>query len=140
MAEVIKHYQDIQENEELPSFELQITRTHIVRYAGAGGDMNPIHHDEEFARSIGLPSVFAMGLLHGGILPRIVTDWAGAGTIKRYKIRFESLVWPNDTLTFQGQVTKQYQEYNENLIDCKLSVVNQKGEITISGETTVSLP
>lgn len=60
MSEAIKRYQDIQDNEELPSFSLQITRTHIVRYAGAGGDMNPLHHDEEYAKSIGLPSVFAM--------------------------------------------------------------------------------
>lgn len=43
-----------------------ITRTDIVRYAGAGGDFNPVHHDDVYARSLRLPGVFAMGLLGAG--------------------------------------------------------------------------
>ena len=55
--------------DEMPASEFgPLTRSHIVRYAGAGGDFNPIHHDEEFARSAGMPGVFGMGLLHGGLL------------------------------------------------------------------------
>ncbi|MER7433597.1 MaoC/PaaZ C-terminal domain-containing protein [Pseudonocardia alni] len=53
----------------MPAWEFgPLTRSHIVRYAGAGGDFSPIHHDEEFARSAGMPGVFGMGLLHGGLL------------------------------------------------------------------------
>lgn len=45
--------------DEMPASEFgPLTRSHIVRYAGAGGDFNPIHHDEEFARSPGMPGVF----------------------------------------------------------------------------------
>jgi acyl dehydratase len=140
MAGVKLYFEDVKGNEEIPSFEITVTRTHIVKYAGAGGDFNPIHHDEEYAKSVGLPSVFAMGLMHGGFLSRVVTDWAGDGCIKRYKLRFSGIVWPNDTLTFKGQVVRRYQEHGENLIDCQLFVVNQKGENSIVGEATVSLP
>jgi acyl dehydratase len=136
----IKYFEDVTENEQLPSFQQTITRTHIVKYAGAGGDFNPIHHDEELAKAMGLPSVFSMGLLQGGMLARVVTDWAGDGCVKRYKIKFTGMVWPNDVLTFSGSAVRKYQENQANLVDCQLSVVNQKGETAIAGEATVVLP
>ena len=81
-----------------------------------------------------------MGLMHGGFLTRVVTDWAGDGKIKRYKVRFKAIVWPKDTLTCKGHVVSKYQKNGENLVDCRLFVVNQNGENAIEGETTVSLP
>ena len=45
-----------------------LTRTDFVRYAGAGGDLNPIHHDEPMAVAAGFPTVFGMGMLHAGML------------------------------------------------------------------------
>ncbi|MCP4750638.1 MAG: dihydroxy-acid dehydratase [Proteobacteria bacterium] len=140
MTETQRYYEDVAENEELPRFEITVNRTNIVRYAGAGGDMNPIHHDEEFARAIGLPSVFAMGMMHGSFLTKILTDWAGVGNVKRYKARFETQVWPNDTLTCKGTAVKRYQENGRNLVDCELFVVNQKDEVAIRGSATVRLP
>ena len=71
MTNKILYYENVQVEEKLPSFELTINRTHIVKYAGASGDFFPVHHDEEFAKSIGLPSVFAMGLMHGGMLAKL---------------------------------------------------------------------
>jgi acyl dehydratase len=134
------YFEDVKEDEALPSFDITVTRTHIIKYAGASGDFQPIHHDEEFAKSVGLPSIFAMGLMHGGFLTRVVTDWAGDGKIKRYKVRFKAIVWPKDTLTCKGHVVSKYQKNGENLVDCRLFVVNQKGENAIEGESTVSLP
>ena len=140
MGEVVRYFEEVKEEEDLPSFEITVTRTHIVKFAGAGGDFNLIHHDEEYAKSLGLPSVFAMGLMHGGFLSRVVTDWAGDGRVKRYKIRFAGIVWPNDTLTCKGRTVRKYQQDGENLVDCELSVVTQNGENAIVGEATVSLP
>lgn len=140
IAEPKLYFEDVKGDEELSSFRITVTRTHIVKYVGAGGDFFPIHHDEEFAKSVGLPSVFANGLMHGGMLSRIVTDWAGDGRIKRYKIRFAAMVWPGDTLSFAGHVIKKYRSDSENLVDCELSVTNQNGEKTITGEATVALP
>lgn len=140
MADAERYFEDVKEGEVLPSFEITVTRTHIAKYAGAGGDFYPVHHDEEYAKSVGLPSVFAMGMMHGGMLSRIVTDWAGDGRVKRYKLRFAGMVWPKDRLTFKGQVARTYQEGGENLVECRLSVVNQRGEAAIDGEATASLP
>lgn len=141
MAEyALKRFEDIRENDALPCFDLKVTRTHIIKYVGAGGDFQPIHHDEAFAVSSGLPSIFANGLMHGGMLAKVVTDWAGYGVLKRYKIRFTGIVWPGDTLTFSGHVVHKKQENNQNLAACRLEVVNQGGEAVITGEALVALP
>src|SRR4051794_10534546 len=82
-----------------------LTRTDIVRYAGASGDFNPIHHDEEFAASAGFPTVFSMGMLQAGILAAYVTDQFGPRNVRRFASRFKEQVWPGDTLTCSGVVT-----------------------------------
>ena len=135
-----RYFEEVKDGEEMPSFDITVTRTHIIKYVGAGGDFQPIHHDEEFARAVGLPSIFANGLMHGGMLSRVVTDWAGDGVLKRYKLRFVGIVWPGDTITFSGTVQKKYQDNGNNFVDCVLTIVNQKQETVLSGEATVWLP
>ncbi len=76
-----------------------LTRTDLVRYAGASGDFNPLHHDHEFASNAGLPDVMAHGMLSAGLLASALTKWFGAGSVRRYSIRFRSPVWPGDVLT-----------------------------------------
>ncbi len=81
-----------------------VTRTDIVRYAGAGGDLNPIHHDEPFATSVGLPGVFAMGMLHAGVLGNRLARWVGPDNLRSFAVRFTGQVWPGDELSFTGRV------------------------------------
>jgi acyl dehydratase len=80
-----------------------VTRTQIVRFAGVGGDFNPIHHDEEFARAAGQPSVFAMGQLTAAIVAEAIASWLGAANVTRYGLRFRDKVWPGDTLVIKGR-------------------------------------
>jgi acyl dehydratase len=82
-----------------------ITRTDIVRYAGASGDFNPIHHDEGFATSAGFPTVFSIGMFQAGLLATYATDWLGADNVRRFTVRFKEQVWPDDVLTCTGFVT-----------------------------------
>ena len=83
-----------------------IDRVDIVRYAGASGDFNPIHTDEEYARRTGAPTVFAMGMLPAGYLAHALSDWCGGPhRIRRFKVRFTTRVWPGDELLCVGRVT-----------------------------------
>ena len=68
----------------------KLTRTDFVRYAGASGDFNPIHHDQTFAEASGNPTVFAMGMLNASILSRVVTGFAGRPNVRRYKVPFSN--------------------------------------------------
>lgn len=82
-----------------------LTRDDFVRYAEASGDDNPIHQDEEYARSQGAPTVFAMGMLNAGFLATALSSWVGgAQHIRRYKTRFTNRVWAGDELACTGRV------------------------------------
>ena len=83
-----------------------LTRTDFVRYQGASGDFNPIHHDEDFAKSAGFPTVFSVGMLQAGYLATYVTDLFGPSNVRNFRVRFSEQVWPGDVLTCTGSVTE----------------------------------
>ena len=72
----------------------------------------------------GYPSVFAHGMLSMGLTGHMLTDWLGAGSLKKYGVRFTKQVWPGDTLTAKGEVTK----VEDGLATIKVVTVNQNGE------------
>jgi acyl dehydratase len=69
-----------------------------VRYAGASGDLNPIHWSERFAVGVGLPNVIAHGMLTMALAGRLVTAWAGdPAAVVGYAARFtRPVVVPDD--------------------------------------------
>ena len=135
------YFEDVKEGDEVPAFVVEnLSRTDLVRYAGASGDFNPIHHDEEFARLAGNPTVFGHGMLTAGFVARCVTDFVGAENLRRYKVRFATRVWPGDTITCTGTVTRAYEADGEKRIDGELTATTQKGETAVSGTFTATLP
>ncbi|WP_053387870.1 MaoC/PaaZ C-terminal domain-containing protein [Leucobacter japonicus] len=69
--------------------EIALTRDHLVRYAGASGDFNPIHYRDDVATSVGLPGVLAHGMLTMGVAGSVATDWLGtAGHVADFQSRF----------------------------------------------------
>lgn len=114
-----------------------LSRTDIVRYAGASGDFNPIHHDETFARAAGLPGVMAHGMLSAGLLGSFVTGWFGAGSVRRYKIRFRERVWPGDVLVPEGRVVRAFEEEGEPRAELVLALKREDGTPVVTGTATV---
>jgi acyl dehydratase len=82
----------------------EITRTMIARYAGASGDMNPLHTDETFATALGHPGIMAHGMLTAGIVGHHLTRCFGPNRLRRYKARFRKPVFPGDVLHISGTV------------------------------------
>ncbi|HJQ46498.1 MAG TPA: MaoC family dehydratase N-terminal domain-containing protein [Amycolatopsis sp.] len=80
----------------------RLNRTDIVRFAGACGDFNPIHHDEPHAVGLGHPAVFAMGMLTAGMLGAYVTSWAPLDEVREFSVRFTAPVWPGEELRFDA--------------------------------------
>jgi acyl dehydratase len=119
-----------------------ISRTHFVRYAGASGDFNPMHHDDTVATSIGNPSVFGHGMLTAGLMARVLKDWFGPAALRRYQVRFSKQVWPGETLTCTATVTgtRDGDESGVGLVDVECQVVNQDGEAKLTGTATAAVP
>ena len=117
-----------------------IERIQLVKYAGASGDFNPIHHDQTFAEASGNPTVFAMGMLNASILSRVVTRFAGRPAVRRYKVRFATRAWPGDDVICTGRVSRKFEEAGEKRVEGEVTAVNQKGETLISGSFVVALP
>jgi acyl dehydratase len=90
----------------------KIDRELLKRYADASGDQNPIHQDEAFAKSVGLPDVIAHGMLTMGLVGQYVSDWAGGSVnVKEYSARFvKPVVVPANTvvdLVVNGVATEE---------------------------------
>jgi len=136
-----RYWEDVKEGQALPEIRVDgLTRTDFVRYAGASGDFNPIHHDQTFAEASGNPTVFAMGMLNASILSRVITAFAGRPNVRRYKVRFATRAWPGDNVVCGGTITKKYEANGEKLVEGDLQAVNQKGETLISGSFVAALP
>ena len=134
-------FEDVKEGTELPPFVVdKLTRTDLVRYAGASGDFNPIHHDEDFAKMAGNPTVFGHGMLTAGFLAKCLTDAVGVDNLRRYKVRFATRVWPGDRITCGGRVTRKDEEGGERRIDGEVTATRQTGETAIAGTFTAALP
>jgi len=115
-----------------------LTREWIKKYADASGDHNPIHIDDKFATSFGLPSVIAHGMLDMGFVAQHVTNWAGLdGSLKRIKVRFGIPVKPGDTVTCKGKIKDKNMEGSKKTVFLELWAENQKGEKVITGEAEV---
>ncbi|GAA1593909.1 dihydroxy-acid dehydratase [Kribbella hippodromi] len=122
-----------------------ISRTDIVRYAGAGGDFNPIHHDEEFATAAGYPAVFAHGLLTAGILSTFAAGWLGLERLRRFSVRYVDQVWPGDTLVTRGEVVETVESADGLEVTARLTV-HVTGEhgagprLVLTGQATAAYP
>jgi acyl dehydratase len=112
-----------------------LSRTDFVRYAGAGGDFNPIHHDEPFAQAAGLPEVFGMGMLHAGTLGARLARWVGPEQLRRFQVRFVGQVWPGDVLTFSGEV----EQVADGIAQVALTVTRQDGEPVLRASATAAI-
>jgi acyl dehydratase len=114
-----------------------LSRTQIVQYAGASGDYNPLHTDEVYTTQIaGYPTVFAHGMLTMGLTSKMLTNYVGAGRLKKFGVRFTNQVWPGDTLDSTATVEAVRDEDGQKLVDLKLSTVNQDGKEVMTGSAT----
>lgn len=87
-----------------------INRKLLVEYANASGDQNPIHQDEAFAKSVGLPDVIAHGMLTMALAGKYLSDISGSQSVLEFSAKFiKPVVVPADTevaLVISGKVTE----------------------------------
>ena len=96
---------ELTEGGAIPDLKVTPDRYLTVRYAGASGDFNPIHIDEEFARQVGLPGRILHGLYMMAQVARAQTE-AGGGpeSLKRLAVQFRGMGLPEQEITVSGTV------------------------------------
>ena len=120
-------FDQVSPGQTLPPLTKHMTVEQIHQYADASGDRNPIHLDETFARSAGLPGVIAHGMLTMAFANQMVTDWLGdRSLLKSLNGRFAGMVLPGDDVTCSGNVASKNDETRRLVIN--LVVTNQHGE------------
>lgn len=134
------YFESIRVGDELPVLtKPPLDRVQLVRYAGASGDFNPVHVDEVYARSLGLPSVHAPGMLVMGYLGQLLTDWARGAQLRRYAVKFVKMVWPQDTVVCKGRVTDRWGENGRYFAELDLWAENQRGELVLKGQSQIQV-
>jgi acyl dehydratase len=101
------------------------TREQIAAYAEASGDDNPIHLDDDFARTVGLTGIIAHGMLQMGIMGTVAAEAAGgADKLRRLYCRFAGMVVPGDDVKFTADPIAPGR--------LQLRAVNQRGELVLT--------
>ena len=134
------YFENVRVGDEIPAMaKSPVDRVQLARYAGATGDFNPLHVDESYAKSLGMPSVYAPSPLGQGFLGQLITDWARGAQIKRFTTKFIRLIWPGDTLVCKGRVSDRHGENGRYHIELDVWAENQKGELVLKGTATLQV-
>ncbi len=114
-----------------------ISRTQLALFAGASGDHNPIHLDDEQARAGGLDGVIVHGMLMMAILGQMLSGWVSQARVKKFSNRFAAMAVPGDTITCSGVVVAKREDSAEILADVEITAKNQNGDTLLKGMATV---
>ncbi len=126
--------------DEMTPFARRVTQKQINAYADAAGDHNPIHVDEAFARSVGLPGTIAHGLLDMAIATEAVARWAGSYEhVASVRCRFSKPLLPGETVTCTGRVVEI--DESRGIATLDIEATSSSGEkVLTNGRATVRLP
>ena len=140
-------FNELTAGQEIGSRTIEVTRTDLVKYAGASGDFNPIHWNEAFAAGVELPGVIAHGMFTMGSAVQLVTDWAGdPAAVVDFQTRFTKPVLvtdttgtpePGATIEVSGTIGKLDADAGTARVD--LSVVSAGQKVLMKAQAVVRL-
>ena len=128
-------FTDVEEGDDLPVSEIELTADRIREYARAAGMWAPRFTDDEAARLEGLPGMIAPGVLSMGLLVDLVEGWAGVGSLRRLGTTFRGVVRPG-RLRLCGAVTQR--DDAARTVELDVWLENADGERSVIGTATVA--
>ena len=131
---------DLDRGSDLPDLRKPpITKVQLLKYAGASGDYNLIHTDDETARSVGLDGVIAHGMLSMAFLGEYLCWLAGPESVRRLSVRFVAMVVPGDALTCRGRVKERTTGNAGRRLQLEVWAENQRAERVTFGDAEVQM-
>jgi len=131
-------FEDAEPGDGLPPItQPEICRSTLALFAGASGDHNPIHIDIDFAKSAGMPDVFAHGMLGMAYLGQLLTNWVPQRAVRAFSTRFVAITQLHAVITCSGRVVAKREG---NLVALEIQAADQHGEVKLAGQALVELP
>ena len=132
-------FESLEVGDEIPALTIPPVSRHILAlYCGASGDHNPIHVDQDYAKSVGLDDVIAHGMLSAGYLARMLTDWVPQSAIRSINNRFTAMTHVGDNITCKGKVVEKFENDNEKLVRIEMQAYTPEAQ-TIIAEAVIAL-
>jgi acyl dehydratase len=104
--------------DEVFSLSKVVRREDVKAYADASGDQNPLHQDDEFARSVGFPGIIAHGMFSMAHLVTALKDWAGdPAALRSVAVQFRAVVYMDETLVAKGRIASKDEGTREVTLD-----------------------
>lgn len=140
MSAATKSLSDLRPGETLPMAEKTYSSTDLVMYGAATWDWHRLHHDDAFAKDMGLPAPVLDGQIFGALFAKQATAWLGPQAfIRRLNFRMRSMAFAGDTLRIEGQVAELLDGGEGNVVVLQQQL--KKGDDVVAEATTeVSLP
>lgn len=138
---VVTDLANLQEGDQLASITKKpISRVQLAQYAGASGDLNPLHLDDDFAKKVGLDGAIAHGMLIMGFLGEYVMQVANQqAKVVNFKMRFGKMTYPGDEIECSGIVKEIFELNGKHHIELQLSAIKGTGDIVGTGSATLQL-
>jgi len=146
------YYEDVEVGSEITPLAKIATTRMLVQWAGATGDFNPLHYEDDFATAMGVGAPIVHGALKRAWLGQLMTDWIGGeGRLKKMSCQYRGMDYPRkmktidepldgETWRCRGKVTRKYEDGGDHMVECEIWVENGKGERMTPGSALVALP
>jgi len=139
MTTTLPDWNTLQPGDALPALDLPpISRLALALYCGASGDHNPIHVDSDFAKSAGMPDVFAHGMLSAAWLARVLTNWVPQSAIRSLDVRFAAITHVGERITCTAKIAEKFELEGQRCVKLQLATANQDGLTKLTGEALVA--
>lgn len=135
MTTAAKSIGDLRPGETLPASEKTYSSTDLVMYGAATWDWHRLHHDDAFAKEMGLPAPVLDGQIYGALFAKQATAWLGPKAfVRRLNFRMRAMAFAGDTLRIEGQVAELLD--NEDGNGVMLTQQIKKGDTVVAEATT----
>ena len=132
--------ENLQPGDAIPDLvKAPLTRTQLALFAGASGDHNPIHLDDDEAKKGGLPGVIGHGMLSMAFLAQLLTDFVPQRQIRGFQARFVGMTKPGDVITCAGKVTGLDQSDGETVLELAVTARTQDDIPVLDGTARIAV-
>ncbi|QKS29697.1 MAG: hypothetical protein FAZ92_00533 [Accumulibacter sp.] len=134
------NYDALNVGDAIPSFTTEpVSRLTLALYATGSGDHHPLHLDQDYVRSKGIPDVFAHGMLGMAYLGRLLTQWMPQAAIRSFGVRFTAITQVGERLVCTGKVVEKLEQAGEKCVRLELTCANEQGEAKHKADAVVAL-